>query len=165
MATPTTNMQLSKPALTESADIGVINSNMDKLDVHRHSGGMDGLAVKAVQAGPQLPAAGIAGQLFVLTGGASPLLYVDSGSSWTPAGGGAGGGETEVVAKSNTPSDGVQQQFNIGSGVAARKVEVRKNGLVKVEGDDYTFNPGNAYVTFVVAPKAGDVVVMKYVPQ
>ncbi len=159
MATLTTNMHLTKPTTAESADITVINENMNLLDQHRHGGGLDGLAVRAVQAGlyQDLPQQGTAGQLYVATD--IPALYIDSGSAWVLA----SQGEIEVVAKSNTTPNGVITIFNIGSGVAAKKVEVRKNGLVKVDPDDYTFTVGNTYVTFVAAPLTGDLVVMKYV--
>ena len=46
MATSTTNLNLSKPAYTDPADIAVINDNMDKLD-GAVNGVEDGLAIMA----------------------------------------------------------------------------------------------------------------------
>ena len=82
MATTTPNMQLTKPDLIDTADVRVLNGNMDTLDGHRHAGGADGLPIRAVQAGllSNRPAAGNPGQLYVATD--VPALYVDTGSAW-----------------------------------------------------------------------------------
>ncbi len=86
MATTTSTMGLTKPDGADVADIGVINGNMDKLDVHRHGGGADGSPVRAVQGGPlsSRPSPGTGGQLYVATD--VPALYVDDGTTWEPAG-------------------------------------------------------------------------------
>lgn len=160
MATTTTNMALSKPDLTDAADVRVLNGNMDKLDGHRHAGGSDGLPIRAVQSGPlsARPAAGNPGQLYVATDG--PTLYIDNGSGWTPA----GQGETEVTATSNTVPNGTVTMFNIGSGVSAKKVLVFVNGLLREPTTDYDFSVGGTYVTFAWTPQSGDKIQMTYVP-
>ncbi len=108
MATTTTNMGLVKPLTTELADIGVINANMDKVDGHRHLGGSDGQAVRAVQSvptGTALPAAGTLGQVCVLQGatGQPAALWVDSGSTvgWIQVQNVSGGSQT-VSTKSTS---------------------------------------------------------------
>ncbi len=159
MATQTTNMHLTKPGTNDTADIAVINANMDTLDGHRHLGGTDGLPARAVQAGllANRPAAGTAGQLYVATD--VPALYIDTGSTWELA----AQGQLWQSAQSNTTPNGTTTMFNIGSGVASSKVRVFVNGLLRRPTSDYSFTAGNTYVTFAWAPASGDDVRMDYV--
>ncbi len=46
MSTTTTNLALTKPATTDTVDIAVINTNMDTLDIHRHTGTTSGLTIQ-----------------------------------------------------------------------------------------------------------------------
>ncbi len=158
MATTTSNMGLTKPDLTDPADVRVLNGNSDKLDGHRHLGGADGLPVRAVQAGllASRPAAGTQGQVYVATD--TNQIFFDNGSAWRSM-----DGEVEVVATSNTAPNGTTTQFNIGTGVAARKCDVYVNGLLREVNTDYTFSSGATYVNFLWTPQTGDKIQMKYV--
>ncbi len=46
MSTTTTNLALTKPATTDTVDIAVINTNMDTIDAHRHTGTTSGLTIQ-----------------------------------------------------------------------------------------------------------------------
>ncbi len=164
MSTTTTNMGLTKPDLSDSADIRVLNGNMDKLDTHRHGGGTDGLSVRAVQAGTlsNRPAYGNAGQLYVATD--VPAMYFDTGGAWVEVGQGGGGGEVWLHTTSNTTPNGSTTAFTIGAGVNATKVRVYVNGILRRPGGvDYTHVSGENHVDFAWAPLTGDDVRMDYV--
>lgn len=83
MANSTSNMHLTKPTSTEPADIEVINANMETLDGHRHGGGTDGQAVKALYAGQKSSrlGPGLAGRVYVATDD-GPSLSIDNGTTW-----------------------------------------------------------------------------------
>lgn len=83
----TNNMGLKKPETADVANVADLNYNADALDGHRHLGGTDGLAVKAVQSGPiaSRPAGVTAGQLYVATDD-GPSLHMADGSQWVRLG-------------------------------------------------------------------------------
>lgn len=117
-------------------------------------------AIKMTQIStPAAPGAGLSfvysksdGRLYIRSGTGSEATV---GELWLPADG--------PVQSSTTPNGSVTQ-FNIGAGVASSKVRVFVNGIMRRPTTDYSFSPGNSYVTFAWAPVSGDDVRMEYVP-
>lgn len=76
--------------------------------------------------------------------------------------------KSSAVVQNGVSTDspnGVTVNFHIGSpNVACTSVAVYRNGLRKKVTTDYTFTPGNNYVTFTVAPLTGDVISFDYIP-
>lgn len=69
------------------------------------------------------------------------------------------------AAPSLESPDGATTIFHIGNpAVACTSVVVFRNGVRQFPSADYTFTPGNNYVTFVSAPATGDTVSFDYIP-
>lgn len=76
-------MGMTKPGLTESADITVIDADLDLIDVHDHSTNARGLAVKRINSAimASRPAFSIAGQIFFSSD--TSRLFCDTGAAWS----------------------------------------------------------------------------------
>jgi len=98
-------------------------------------------------------------QVRVPAGSGTPLVITDERVKVTTK------GEEWQHAQSSTTPNGSTTQFNIGSGVASSKVLVFVNGLLRRPSTDYSFTPGNDYITFDQGwtPQTGDDVRMEYV--
>jgi hypothetical protein len=126
MSTTTLNMGMTKPALNELADVAVINTNMDLVDVHDHATNSRGVAVKRVASGLAAvrPAAVTAGQIYFATD--TGRLSLDSGSTWTDVPGDA----TSDTLTNKTLSDPkVTGQVTIGTGVQSLPAVATNTGL------------------------------------
>lgn len=82
MSTTTTNMGLTKPALGDTADITIVDTDLDTIDGHHHGTNASGLAVRRINSGvfASRPAFGTAGQVYVSTD--SGLTSYDTGAAW-----------------------------------------------------------------------------------
>jgi hypothetical protein len=82
MSATTTNMGLTKPSMTDTADITVLDTDLDILDVHHHGTNASGLAVRRINSGvfASRPAFGTPGQVYISTD--TGIISYDLGASW-----------------------------------------------------------------------------------
>lgn len=76
-------MGMTKPAYTDTADIAILNTDLDILDIHDHSANAKGLAVKRINSAAfaSRPAFSIAGQIYFSSD--TTRLFLDTGAAWS----------------------------------------------------------------------------------
>jgi len=122
MATSTTKLGLTKPALTDNVDITVLNTNFDDIDT---------AAGFAIVTSATRPASPWAGQVIFETD--TGLSFVWDGDSWESAGGGGGASGADGAINLNNNEITADYTFDANTnGVSAGPITIASGVTVTV---------------------------------
>lgn len=122
MATSTSKLGLTKPALTDNVDVTVLNTNFDEIDT---------AAGFSIVTSTTRPASPWAGQAIFETD--TELSFVWDGTAWQEAGGSGGATGAEGAINLNLNTIGEDYTFDTGyNGVSAGPITIATGATVTV---------------------------------